>query len=47
MSGSPVDDVLAAAARIHGVVHRTPVLRSRTLDRLVGAEGGAYHAATR
>src|SRR3569833_604868 len=31
-------DVLAAAARIHGVVHRTPVPRSRLLDRLVGAE---------
>lgn len=31
-------DVRAAAARIDGVAHRTPVLRSRTLDRLVGAE---------
>ncbi|KWT62089.1 pyridoxal-5'-phosphate-dependent protein [Streptomyces albus subsp. albus] len=32
------DDVQEAAARLKGVVHRTPVLRSRTLDRLVGAE---------
>ncbi|MFH8404789.1 pyridoxal-phosphate dependent enzyme [Streptomyces sp. NPDC018019] len=32
------DDVQDAAARLKGVVHRTPVLRSRTLDRLVGAE---------
>jgi threo-3-hydroxy-L-aspartate ammonia-lyase len=31
-------DVRAAAARIKGVVHRTPVLRSRTLDALVGAK---------
>ncbi|MEZ7002642.1 pyridoxal-phosphate dependent enzyme [Streptomyces sp. AD55] len=31
-------DVRAAAARLAGVVHRTPVLRSRTLDSLVGAE---------
>ena len=30
-------DVEAAAARLHGVAHRTPVLTSRTLDRLVGA----------
>ncbi|MEV5343143.1 threo-3-hydroxy-L-aspartate ammonia-lyase [Streptomyces sp. NPDC052676] len=37
---SPVtlDDVRAAAARLKGVAHRTPVLRSRTLDGLVGAE---------
>jgi len=33
-----LDDVRDAAARIKGVAHRTPVLRSRTLDRLVGAE---------
>ncbi|MFJ4685372.1 threo-3-hydroxy-L-aspartate ammonia-lyase [Streptomyces sp. NPDC088789] len=32
------DDILDAAARLKGVAHRTPVLRSRTLDRLVGAE---------
>ncbi|WP_030022389.1 pyridoxal-phosphate dependent enzyme [Streptomyces monomycini] len=40
MSGATVtlDDVQDAAARIKGVVHRTPVLRSRTLDTLVGAE---------
>jgi threonine dehydratase len=33
-----LDDVRAAAAQIAGVAHRTPVLRSRTLDGLVGAE---------
>ncbi|MFF6803367.1 pyridoxal-phosphate dependent enzyme [Streptomyces sp. NPDC012616] len=33
-----LDDVRDAAARIKGVAHRTPVLRSRTLDRIVGAE---------
>jgi threonine dehydratase len=33
-----LDDVRAAAALLDGVAHRTPVLRSRTLDRLVGAE---------
>jgi hypothetical protein len=33
-----LDDVRDAAARLEGVAHRTPVLRSRTLDRLVGAE---------
>ncbi|MGW0912834.1 pyridoxal-phosphate dependent enzyme [Streptomyces sp. NPDC002784] len=32
------DDVRDAAARLKGVAHRTPVLRSRTLDGLVGAE---------
>jgi threonine dehydratase len=32
------DDVLAAAARIAPHAHRTPVLRSRTLDALAGAE---------
>jgi threonine dehydratase len=32
------DDVRDAAARLDGVAHRTPVLRSRTLDALVGAE---------
>ncbi|GAA1688127.1 pyridoxal-phosphate dependent enzyme [Nonomuraea maheshkhaliensis] len=31
-------DVHDAAARLKGVAHRTPVLRSRTLDALVGAE---------
>ncbi|MFQ3556430.1 threo-3-hydroxy-L-aspartate ammonia-lyase [Streptomyces gramineus] len=31
-------DVRDAAARIRGVAHRTPVLRSRTLDERVGAE---------
>jgi len=31
-------DVEAAAARIAGVAHRTPVMRSRTLDALLGAE---------
>ncbi|UQA95516.1 pyridoxal-phosphate dependent enzyme [Streptomyces halobius] len=41
-SGVPVtvtlDDVRDAAGRLAGVAHRTPVLRSRTLDALVGAE---------
>jgi threonine dehydratase len=32
-----VDDVRAAAARLEGVAHRTPVITSRTLDELVGA----------
>lgn len=31
------DDVHAAAARLEGVAHRTPVLRSRTLDARTGA----------
>ncbi|WBB99352.1 MULTISPECIES: threo-3-hydroxy-L-aspartate ammonia-lyase [unclassified Solwaraspora] len=31
-------DVRDAAARIAGAAHRTPVLRSRTLDAMVGAE---------
>src|SRR3954464_8030526 len=30
-------DVEAAAARLQGVAHRTPVVTSRTLDALVGA----------
>ncbi|WP_397546228.1 threo-3-hydroxy-L-aspartate ammonia-lyase [Rhodothermus marinus] len=30
-------DVEAAARRLEGVAHRTPVMRSRTLDRLTGA----------
>ncbi|TJZ55696.1 threo-3-hydroxy-L-aspartate ammonia-lyase [Streptomyces piniterrae] len=33
-----LDDVRDAARRLSGVAHRTPVLRSRTLDALVGAE---------
>lgn len=33
-----LDDVRDAAARLQGVAHRTPVLRSRTLDRLAGTE---------
>jgi threonine dehydratase len=32
------DDVVAAAARLDGRAHRTPVLRSRIADALVGAE---------
>ncbi len=32
-----VDDVLAAARRLDGLAHRTPVLRSRTLDERLGA----------
>lgn len=31
-------DVQAAAGRIKGVAHRTPVLTSRTLNERVGAE---------
>ncbi|MFF4949996.1 pyridoxal-phosphate dependent enzyme [Streptomyces chattanoogensis] len=33
-----LDDVRDAARRLAGVAHRTPVLRSRTLDALTGAE---------
>ncbi|MGW0583709.1 threo-3-hydroxy-L-aspartate ammonia-lyase [Streptomyces sp. NPDC002920] len=33
-----LDDVQDAAARLKGVAHHTPVLRSRTLDAAVGAE---------
>ncbi|MET7682357.1 pyridoxal-phosphate dependent enzyme [Streptomyces sp. NPDC005423] len=33
-----LDDVRDAAARLKGVAHVTPVLRSRTLDEIVGAE---------
>jgi len=32
------DDVVDAAARIEGHAHRTPVLRSRTADAMLGAE---------
>jgi threo-3-hydroxy-L-aspartate ammonia-lyase len=32
-----LDDVHAAADRIAGLAHRTPLLRSRTLDALIGA----------
>ena len=32
------DDVIAAAGRIHGHAHRTPVLRSRTADARWGAQ---------
>ncbi|HEU5270203.1 MAG TPA: pyridoxal-phosphate dependent enzyme, partial [Jatrophihabitans sp.] len=31
-------DVRSAATRLSGVAHRTPVLRSRTLDQLTGAQ---------
>jgi threonine dehydratase len=31
-------DVQAAARRLHGVAHRTPVITSRTLDELTGAQ---------
>jgi threonine dehydratase len=33
-----IDDVRAAAERLRGVAHRTPVLRSRTLDERCGGE---------
>ena len=32
-----IDDVRRAAARLSGIAHRTPVVRSRTLDQLLGA----------
>lgn len=32
------DDVAAAAGRLEGVAHRTPILRSRTADELLGAQ---------
>ena len=32
------DDVSAAATRLRGVAHRTPVMRSRTADELTGAQ---------
>lgn len=32
------EEIRAAAARLDGVVHHTPILHSRTLDGLVGAE---------
>ncbi|MEG1203370.1 MAG: pyridoxal-phosphate dependent enzyme, partial [Comamonas sp.] len=32
------DDVQAAAQRLQGVAHRTPVMRSSTLNKLTGAE---------
>ncbi len=31
-------DIEAAAARLHGVAHRTPVLRSRTAHERTGAQ---------
>ena len=31
------EDVLAAAARVHGLVHRTPVMTSRAVDTMVDA----------
>jgi threonine dehydratase len=39
VTGLPISprDVEAAAARLAGIAHRTPVLRSRTLDERVGA----------
>ena len=39
MSALPTfDDVVAAAARIDGHAHKTPVLLSSTLDHRVGAQ---------
>jgi threonine dehydratase len=37
MTSVTLTDIQAAARRIEGVAHRTPVLRSRTLDELTGA----------
>ncbi|MFG1707038.1 hypothetical protein ACFLIM_27975 [Nonomuraea sp. M3C6] len=55
-TAAPLGDVRAAAL-LDGVAYRTPVLRSRTLDRLVGAElflkcenferGGAFKVPSR
>ena len=36
-SSFSIDDVRAAATRLEGIVHRTPVVTSRTLDERVGA----------
>jgi len=39
MKGDPTfEDVLAAAERIRGHVHRTPVMTSRTVDAIAGAQ---------
>ena len=32
------DDIRAAADRLHGVAHRTPVLRSNSIDEMLGAQ---------
>ncbi|MEJ2583238.1 MAG: pyridoxal-phosphate dependent enzyme, partial [Acidobacteriota bacterium] len=38
MNSDPTfEDVLAAADRVGGHVHRTPVMTSRQVDRIVGA----------
>ena len=33
-----IDDISAAAERIEGAVIRTPMLKSRTLSEIIGAE---------
>ncbi len=33
-----IEDVRSAAQRLHGVAHRTPVVTSRTIDEMAGAE---------
>ncbi|MBB2947065.1 threonine dehydratase [Actinoplanes lutulentus] len=38
MTPVTLQDVRDAATRIEGVAHRTPVIRSRTLDEIVGAQ---------
>jgi threo-3-hydroxy-L-aspartate ammonia-lyase len=38
MAAVSADDVRAAAEKLRGVAHRTPVLTSRTLDEAVGAQ---------
>src|SRR5688500_916826 len=38
MQPPTIDDIRAAAKRIEGAVVRTPMLRSRTLSEIVGAE---------
>lgn len=40
----PLEDIIAAAARIRGRVHRTPLLASRTAARLVQATAGVQLA---
>lgn len=40
----PLEDIMAAAARIRGRVHRTPLLASRTAARLVEATAGVQLA---
>src|SRR5918996_4277100 len=38
MQPPTIEDIRAAAERIHGAVIRTPTLKSRTLSEIIGAE---------